>query len=231
MARDEALLQLEMCDISPYVLSAKAVGEFQNILFIVMDKVIPNNFLDFIQSSHMSPMNKQYYRKCIKHLTEAAKGLEAMHEKGFVHGDVKPQNILYNDDQTLIIDFGFTEKLPPGKECIFLHGAHGTPGYVAPEMMMRHHQLSKKTDVFALGSSMLFAFSPSSLWPLPNGVPDVAGIDWEYLNLEIGTSLTSLIKDCLEVDPINRPNMSQISTCLEKISSCEDDFSFLELEC
>ena len=52
-----------------------------------------------------------------------------MHQKGFVHADMKPNNILYTDDRrTKVIDLGQAVKIGTTKERI-----QGTPGFIAPE--------------------------------------------------------------------------------------------------
>src|SRR5690606_35077399 len=80
---------------------------------------------------------------------QTALGLHAMHEAGYVHADIKPNNILFMDDQRVkIIDFGQSCKADTVKDRI-----QGTPDYIAPEQVLRR-AITPQTDVFNLGATM-----------------------------------------------------------------------------
>lgn len=79
----------------------------------------------------------------------AAKGLQIMHDAGFVHADIKPNNImLTKEGMVKIIDFGQSCKNGTVKERI-----QGTPDYIAPEQVKRQ-PITPKTDMFNLGATM-----------------------------------------------------------------------------
>lgn len=86
-----------------------------------------------------------------KMVLEAGIGLCYMHNKGYIHRDIKPDNIFRNADGEIKIgDFGFvTDQLMLG----FAGGA-GTPQYVAPEVL-KTLQCSTLTDVYSLGVTLL----------------------------------------------------------------------------
>jgi serine/threonine-protein kinase len=64
---------------------------------------------------------------------QAAEGLRAMHQMGFAHCDIKPNNIMRNDQgKVKIIDFGQSCKIGTVKERI-----QGTPDFIAPEQVAR----------------------------------------------------------------------------------------------
>jgi serine/threonine-protein kinase len=79
----------------------------------------------------------------------AATGLLAMHDAGFVHADIKPNNIMVTKEGTVkLIDFGQSCKIGTVKERI-----QGTPDYIAPEQVKRQ-PITPKTDIFNLGATM-----------------------------------------------------------------------------
>src|SRR4029077_2149756 len=79
----------------------------------------------------------------------AAQGLRAMHQMGYAHCDIKPNNILRNDKgEVKVIDFGQSCKIGTVKERI-----QGTPDFIAPEQVARR-PISVQTDVFNLGATL-----------------------------------------------------------------------------
>ena len=85
---------------------------------------------------------------------QAAAGLAAMHKLGYVHCDIKPNNILRaNDGHVKVIDYG--QSCPAGtvKERI-----QGTPDYIAPEQVNRK-PVTVQTDVFNLGATLYWALT------------------------------------------------------------------------
>lgn len=99
-------------------------------------------------------------RDCVRILMQAADGVQHAHQKGVVHGDLKPANILVIDAGAIsvpkIIDFGlarfvtarrFDDPAPMRRTQFF-----GTPGYVSPEQVDPGGQdVDTRTDVYSLG--------------------------------------------------------------------------------
>jgi serine/threonine protein kinase len=86
----------------------------------------------------------------VRVITEVGAGLDALHEAGIVHRDIKPQNILFSADGTaMLTDFGlakgraYTVLTKPGQ-------VMGTLDYLAPELI-RGNPATPQTDVYALG--------------------------------------------------------------------------------
>jgi len=83
-----------------------------------------------------------------------AGGLNAMHQRGYVHCDMKPNNILISKAGSIkIIDLGQSCKIGIVKPRI-----QGTPDYIAPEQVLRK-PLGPKTDIFNLGATMYWALT------------------------------------------------------------------------
>ncbi len=135
-----------------------------------------------------------------------ASGLNAMHQHGFVHCDIKPNNIIINKSGSIkIIDLGQSCKIGTIKTRI-----QGTPDYIAPEQVKRK-PLVPKTDIFNLGATMYWALTGKhapTLIPKKNkfGLPITETRRAPHeLKTQLPTGISKLVMDCIEVDPANRP--------------------------
>lgn len=88
---------------------------------------------------------------------QTVRGMKAMQERGLVHNDLKPQNLLMNKDGTIkVIDFGESRFLEDGKDTSPSAGVGGfntTPGYEAPEQY-KADEVTSKADTYGLGGVM-----------------------------------------------------------------------------
>lgn len=87
---------------------------------------------------------KRWFRQLVK-------ALRYVHEKGFVHRDVKPENILLTDggSRVLLADFGFATTWNPNEwltECV------GSMPYIAPEMIKRKPYRGPEVDIWSSGA-------------------------------------------------------------------------------
>ena len=148
-----------------------------------------------------------------------ATGLHAMHQKGLVHCDIKPNNILMNKSGSVkIIDLGQSCKIGTVKQRI-----QGTPDYIAPEQVMRK-PLGPKTDVFNLGATMYWALTGRNI---PTLIPkkDAHGLAIPQkkksprdLKKQIPEEISKFVMDCVEEDPSLRPkNMMALISRLDVI--------------
>jgi serine/threonine protein kinase len=86
---------------------------------------------------------------------QTADALSALHRSGFLHGDVKPDNIRLVDDGTArLIDLGFAHR--PGENAAFLREGYvmGTANYLAPELCAFKTEADFSSDVFSLGVTL-----------------------------------------------------------------------------
>ena len=138
-----------------------------------------------------------------------AAGLQALHETGYLHADMKPNNILRGPQGLVkIIDFGQSCPIGHRKERI-----QGTPDYIAPEQV-RRLPLDQRTDVFNVGATMYWALTLENL-PTELRVPDSMGGTYLVsadrtlapieLNDKIPVALSKLVMDCCADSPDDRP--------------------------
>lgn len=155
---------------------------------------------------------------------QVAKGLAHMHDKGFVHADMKPNNIIVDEQfNAKIIDLGQSCKIGTVKQRI-----QGTPDYIAPEQV-HLKAITPKTDVYNLGASMYWivtkTFVPTAL---SKGDSLLGTVDATLLarprpptevNPRVPLALSDLIMQCVEPDPDDRPEMKLVADRLNLIRS------------
>lgn len=89
---------------------------------------------------------------------DVAEGLNAAAGIGLIHGDVKPENILLdNNGVAKVVDFGLA-RFKEGGESGTSKGIWGTPYYIAPEKL-RGHQSDARSDIYSLGGTLFHALT------------------------------------------------------------------------
>lgn len=155
-------------------------------------------------------------------MRKVASGLEALHESGYVHADVKPNNIILGPGGVVkIIDFG--------QSCLIGHRKvriQGTPDYIAPEQV-RRMPLERTTDVFNLGATMYWALTNTPYAtdlrpPVRQGSIDIVTsrdvLTPKQINARIPVALSQLVMDCCRGSPAERPaDMKQVQNRLEVV--------------
>src|SRR5262249_59832763 len=112
-----------------------------------------------------------YFDRVARLIAEVADGLEYAHERGVVHRDVKPSNLLLSPEGRLSInDFGLARLLEqPG---MTMTGEFvGTPVYMSPEQITAGRvPLDQRTDVYSLGATLyeLLTLRPPFTGPRPD---------------------------------------------------------------
>jgi serine/threonine-protein kinase len=149
----------------------------------------------------------------------AAQGLRAMHQMGYAHCDIKPNNILRNDrGEVKVIDFGQSCKIGTVKERI-----QGTPDYIAPEQVSRR-PISVQTDVFNLGATLYWALTMKvipTLYTVQKKGEHSFLLDSKIdtpmdLNPRVPTAVSNLVMECVSTKPAKRPaDMDQMINRLE----------------
>jgi len=84
--------------------------------------------------------------------SDIALGLDFAHQKGFVHRDVKPGNILFRDDGRVVLaDFGIAKAMDGSNSSTVAGASVGTPNYMSPEQA-RGETVNGRSDLYSLGT-------------------------------------------------------------------------------
>lgn len=159
-------------------------------------------------------------REALRIFHEVGVALAHMNTGGFVHADMKPNNIMVGPNGTVkIIDLGQSCRIGETKQRI-----QGTPDFIAPEQVLRR-PLDPRTDVFNFGASLYWTLTGE---PIPTVLPKKGGavtlvgepdVDPpEELNPDIPPSLSKLVMHCIRPKPSARPaNMETVVSRLDVI--------------
>ena len=145
---------------------------------------------------------------------QAAAGLHAMHLAGYVHADLKPNNIMISIEGAVkLIDLGQSAKIFEPKTKI-----QGTVDYMAPEQVQRG-KLDQRTDVFGLGATLHkvltgrpIATDMNQTVNLQSNTPLVRRMDdGKSGAVEYPLCITRMISDCCQYEASARiPDMSAL---------------------
>ncbi len=104
-------------------------------------------------------------------IAQAADGLQHAHQRGVIHRDVKPANLLLDlDGRVRLLDMGLA--LVAAQEDMSLTVAHnenvlGTADYLAPEQALNSHKVDHRADIYGLGCTLYFLLTGKP--PFPEG--------------------------------------------------------------
>ena len=130
----------------PNIIEIYDAGEAGDLLFIAMRYIAGSDLRRVIHEGGPLPP-----ARALSILGQAARGLDAAHERGLVHRDVKPANILIDgNDHVYLSDFGVAKFTADGRGLTRTGFFVGTLDYAAPEQI-RGEPLDARADVYALG--------------------------------------------------------------------------------
>ncbi|PBJ80824.1 protein kinase [Trypanosoma cruzi cruzi] len=141
-------------------------------------------------------------------MEQCASALAFIHEQGFLHRDLKPTNVFFDDDKEIKIgDFGLAATVGLGRQSIV-----GTPFYLAPERML-HQVYDEKVDVWGLGVVMLELVTlqdqPINSRVLENPLV-VESVVEQVTSMGFSSKLGGLLRDMLQRFPEGRPSPAAI---------------------
>lgn len=166
--------------------------------------------MELVDGEALDQRPPRTFEQAVSAFAQAAEAMDYMHMRGYVHADMKPNNLVMTPNGDIkIIDLGQSCKIGTVKERI-----QGTPDYIAPEQV-HCRPITPKTDIYNLGATMYYLLTRHKVpTALAKGDSLVSRLDdnliekpkpVQDLNPRVDKRLSDLIMQCVEVDPDKRP--------------------------
>ena len=189
--------------VHPNIVPIIDAGDAAGVAFTVMPFLAGGSFADRIALGVRPAV------EVAAAVAQAATALDYAHRRGVVHRDVKPDNLLFDEDgHAMVTDFGIAETRSQGR--LTASGrAMGTPHYMSPEQAMGK-LVDGRSDVYALGIVMYEGLVGSPPFDGPDGFSvgykqvNEAPVPPQNVNSEIPVAMAEIVMRCLHKSPNER---------------------------
>jgi serine/threonine protein kinase len=178
----------------PNIIVVHDVGSANGLYYYAMACHTGGDLTARIRSGGLNP------QEALRVAREIADALAYAHEQGYVHRDIKPDNVLFraNDDAAILTDFGIAKSMNNNANQLTQAGSTvGTPKYMSPEQA-RGQTLDGRSDLYSLGVM---------LYEMLTGLPP----------FQAQEAVTLAIKHCQEPVPRLRAELSRFQPLIDRL--------------
>jgi serine/threonine-protein kinase len=204
----------------PNIVDIYAVDEAEGIVYFVMAYITGDNLAKRLHDHGVLSVDET--RRTLRDVADA---LAYAHERGVIHRDIKPDNILIDGQsgRPMVTDFGIARAISEGDSRLTATGiAIGTPTYMSPEQAAGERTIDGRSDLYSLGIlgyQMLTGEPPF----IANSTPAILvkhiserPTPIEQRRAELPQDLARVIMQLLEKDPAARfPSAASVVTALD----------------
>src|SRR6476619_7468991 len=193
----------------PHIVPLLSAGEHGELLYYTMPFIEGESL-----RARLERKAKLNVREVMRMLHDVVDALDYAHERGVVHRDIKPGNILTQGQHALVTDFGVAKALSaalPVSGMTSSGMAIGTPAYMAPEQLAADPAADQRVDIYAVGLlayELLSGESPfvgtsqqATMAAQLTRVPDPL----DTVRDDVPPALAAVITRCLQKLPEHRP--------------------------
>lgn len=215
--------------LHPHIVSCYYIRTLKAIPHVFAEYVPGQSLAEAIRSNRIyEGGSAQPLKRILDYAIQFAWALHYSHEQKLIHQDVKPANVLISLDGTLkVTDFGLSKaralagEATDSQASVFVSYGGMTPAYCSPEQAQKV-ELTRRTDIWSWAISV---------WEMFSGAPPcrygqtAAELFQQFSGAESGnpcipmpTALTSLLQQCFQKNPVDRPaDMQTIADLLVQI--------------
>jgi serine/threonine protein kinase len=172
----------------------------------------PHIVMEFVDGTTLTRMLAEQaavaFERAVEIGIELAQALDYAHERGLVHRDIKPDNIIIGrDGRAKIMDFGIARM--GGTDLTQAGQILGTPSFMAPEQF-RSSRVDGRADLFSLGSTLYFVFTGEKPFKGKSTVEVAHAITTteprppSVARAHLPPGIDAILKKCLEKNPDDR---------------------------
>lgn len=209
----------------PNIVDVYSAGAAGGLLYFVMEYVPGETLRDRLDREQ-----RVDGAEALTVLRDLARALAYAHERGIVHRDVKPDNILLDGEsrRAMLTDFGVARALSTGDDRLTRTGfVLGSPRYMSPEQAAGDRELDGKSDVYSLALVGYEMFA---------GAPAVGGVGTQAIITQqltqrpaplatrsdtVPTAISDLVDRALSKDPTERPSAAEMAAILDDVITRE----------
>lgn len=149
----------------PNIVTSHDADQAGDLHFLVMEYVDGVDLSQIVKDRGALPI-----ADACDYIRQAANGLQHAYERGMVHRDIKPHNLMVTKDGTVkILDFGLaslapaavssTDAVAPRSDLTVVGAIMGTPDFISPEQAKDARQVDIRSDVYSLGATLYYLLS------------------------------------------------------------------------
>lgn len=150
----------------PNIVRAYDIDNDGDTHYLVMEYVEGSDLQSLVHKK--GPLD---YGRAADYISQAAKGLQHAHERGLIHRDVKPANLLVNREGMIkVLDLGLALYADESQASVTMEHNDkvlGTADYLAPEQAINSHNIDPRADIYGLGCSLYYLLTGHP--PFPEG--------------------------------------------------------------
>lgn len=195
----------------PNIVSAQHAEIADGVPYLVMDYVQGQTLSQILQSYRQQVAMFPIPEAC-EYIRQAAVGLQYAHDRGIVHRDIKPGNIMVDEQgQAKILDLGLARIIDDNSghagDLTTEEQILGTPNYMAPEQLTSSRSVDARADVYALGATLYQLLTGEVVYPTNEEatffekaslISDAPVPDIRALRPDIPAELGNVITQCLQ---------------------------------
>ena len=178
----------------PHIISVIELDRFEDYVYVVSDFADGGSLEKYLNKNGKARTETEAVQIALEILT----GLENLHGKGFVHRDLKPDNILIMNGRFCLADFGISREIKTHSKAT---GTAGTMEYMPPEAFEENPSITPQTDIWAIGVILQRILTGK----LPFSQDNIASLSYAIINKEpdeipatISEGLREIVKKSLQ---------------------------------
>lgn len=193
--------------LHPHIVQVISAGETDDLLYYTMPYIEGESLRTQLERGELSS------KRVIRILHDIVDALAYAHERGVIHRDIKPGNILTLGSHALVTDFGVAKAISaatPGSGVTSAGLAIGTPAYMAPEQLAADPEADHRVDIYAVGLLAYELLTGSSPFKQESPQATMAAqltrvpTPLDVCCPGVAPDLSRVVMRCLEKDPKDR---------------------------